>query len=168
MVIRPATPDDLVSVREVEIAAGSMFAAIGMTSDALDKPPDLAELREYVRDARLWVAVDDYGTPIGHIVMAIIDGNAHLEQVSVSPAHARAGIGHDLIEHAVTWARLRGLSAMTLTTYAEVPWNGPYYERLGFRAVPIAEWTPGLRIIREAEAAAGLDQWPCIVMSRAL
>jgi GNAT superfamily N-acetyltransferase len=168
MVIRPATPEDLVTVREVEIAAGSMFGEIGMTSDALDTPPELAELREYVRDERLWVAVDVEDLPVAHIVMAVIDGNAHLEQVSVSPDHARRGSGRDLIEHAVTWARLRGLSAMTRTTYADVPWNGPYYERLGFRRVDPAEWTPGLRMIRDAEAAAGLDQWPRVVMIRAL
>jgi hypothetical protein len=31
------------------------------------------------------------------------------------------------------WAQRHGLAALTLTTFTDVPWNMPYYERLGFR-----------------------------------
>ncbi len=37
-----------------------------------------------------------------------------------------------------------GLPALTLTTFAEVPWNAPYYEPCGFRRLAEAEITPGL------------------------
>jgi GNAT superfamily N-acetyltransferase len=97
-----------------------------------------------------------------------VDGAAHIEQVSVQPDDARRGIGRALIERAGEWARDRGLSALTLTTYVEVPWNGPYYERLGFRYLTAAEETPGLRAIRAHERAAGLDAWPRACMRRAL
>jgi hypothetical protein len=49
-----------------------------------------------------------------------------------------------------------------------VPWNGPYYRRLGFREVPPAEETPGLRRVRAHEAAIGLDRWPRLCMRRDL
>jgi hypothetical protein len=71
-----------------------------------------------------------------------------------------------LIEHAETWARDRGLAALTLTTYVEVPWNGPYYERLGFRYLTPDEETPGLRAIRDRERRSGLDAWPRACMRR--
>jgi hypothetical protein len=43
-----------------------------------------------------------------------------------------------------------------LTTFAEVPWNAPYYLRCGFEIVSESLLTPGLREIRRAEAAAAL------------
>jgi hypothetical protein len=65
-----------------------------------------------------------------------------------------------LIEQAESWARSHSLDALTLTTYREVPWNGPYYERLGFAYLTPEEETPGLRAIREHERRSGLDKWP--------
>jgi GNAT superfamily N-acetyltransferase len=168
MRIRLAGEDDVAAVRAVEVAAGAMFKAVGISSAALDTPPDLDELREYVLLERLWVAVDEQDRPVAHIAMAIVDGHAHLEQVSVEPSFGRRGIGRELIEHVSTWARAGGLYTMTLTTYAEVPWNAPYYQRLGFRRMREDEWTPGLRAIRDREIAAGLDEWPRVCMTRAL
>ena len=80
--------------------------------------------------------------------------------MSVHPRHARRGIGSGLIERAASWARGRGLRALTLTTYVEVPWNGPYYERLGFRYLAPVEETTGLRALRAHEREHGLDAWP--------
>jgi hypothetical protein len=57
---------------------------------------------------------------------------------------------------------------LTLTTFAEVPWNAPYYLRCGFRRLGVRELTPGLRAIREREAAHGLDRWPRVCMRRDL
>ena len=75
------------------------------------------------------------------------------------PDHARKGIGRALIELAVRWGRAHDLYALTLTTYVDVPWNGPYYERLGFSYLATDEETPGLRVIRDRERASGLDAW---------
>ncbi len=55
---------------------------------------------------------------------------------------------------------------MTLTTVTDIPWNRPYYVRLGFQVVPENEWTPGQRRIRKYEATLGLDKWPRVVMQR--
>ena len=73
-----------------------------------------------------------------------------------------------LIEHVAQWARQQGSPALTLTTFTEVAWNAPYYQRLGFRPLADAELTPGLRKIRAEEAAHGLDAWPRIGMRREL
>ena len=57
---------------------------------------------------------------------------------------------------------------MTLTTFRDVPWNGPYYERCGFRVVEPGELGPGLRRIRAAEVARGLDAEPRVAMRQDL
>jgi GNAT superfamily N-acetyltransferase len=154
-------------LREIERAAGEMFADIGMALVAQDEPLPARTLLEYVHAGRAWVhTVDD--RPVAYLVAGVVDGNAHLEQVSVHPGHARRGIGEALLGRMIEWARARRLPAVTLTTYTEVPWNGPYYERLGFRYLTEPETTPGLRAIREAEAAHGLDRWPRACMLREL
>jgi N-acetylglutamate synthase-like GNAT family acetyltransferase len=92
----------------------------------------------------------------------------HIEQLSVHRDCARRGVGRSLLEHAAGRASAAGLPALTLTTFSEVPWNAPYYERCGFRQLTGSELTPGLREIRRREAAHGLDGWPRVWMRRDL
>lgn len=157
--IRPATEQDLPALRDIERAAGRCFADLGMTAVAEDEPPSIETLREFAFAERAWVSTAG-DAPVAYLLADVVDGNAHLEQVSVHPDAAHRRVGRALIDHLLAWAGRRGYPAVTLTTYTEVPWNGPYYERCGFRYVPEAEETPGLREIRAAERAHGLDQWP--------
>jgi GNAT superfamily N-acetyltransferase len=122
----------------------------------------------YQSAGRAWVSVDDGDRPVAYLIAEVVDGDAHVEQVSVRPSHARRGLGSALIETLAEWAASRGLPALTLTTFTAVPWNAPYYERLGFRVLADAEIGDGLRAIRCAEAAHGLDAWPRVAMVRPL
>jgi N-acetylglutamate synthase-like GNAT family acetyltransferase len=97
-----------------------------------------------------------------------VDGCLHVEQLSTAPAAARRGLGRALLDHAAGLAKAGGVPALTLTTFADVPWNGPYYERCGFRVLADDELTPGLREIRAHEIAFGLDRWPRVCMRRDL
>ncbi|QIS24198.1 GNAT family N-acetyltransferase [Nocardia terpenica] len=139
-----------------------------MSSVAEDEPPSIEHLRAFAHDGRAWVIADETDIPIAYLILDVVDGNAHIEQVSVHPDHAGRRLGRDLIEYAAEWAVARGIPALTLTTFTEVPWNGPYYERLGFHRLPVAQETPGLRAARAAEAAHGLDAWPRACMRREL
>ena len=168
MLIRPARPADLASLRDIELAAGLAFRDIGMPDIADDDLPSVAELDEYRRGGLAWVAVDGGDRPVAYLIADRVDGNLHVEQVSVDPAHARRGIGRALIEHVADLARAEGVRSLTLTTFADVPWNAPYYERCGFRRLADDELTPGLRAIREWEAEHGLDRWPRTCMRRDL
>lgn len=44
---------------------------------------------------------------------------------------------------------------VTLITYADVPWNAPFYRRHGW--AESADLSPALRLLREHEQALGLD-----------
>jgi GNAT superfamily N-acetyltransferase len=168
VIIRVARPDELVRLIEIERAAGASFRSLGMDAVADDDPGSIGQLAPYAEDSRAFVAVDATDQPLGYLLLDIVDGAAHIEQVTVHPDHARRGIGRALIERAETWAHDRGLPGLTLTTYVEVPWNGPYYERLGFRYLTADEETPGLRSIRDHERQSGLDAWPRACMRRRL
>ncbi|MCB5908172.1 GNAT family N-acetyltransferase [Streptomyces pinistramenti] len=162
MIIRTATSAELPALRAVESAAGAPFRDLGMASVADDEPPSLAQFAASLAAGRLLVACED-GPPLAFLMWEPVDGATHIEQVSVAPRSARRGIGRALIDRA---ERDGGAAALTLTTFLEVPWNAPYYARIGFRLLDEAELTPGLRAIRAQEAALGLDRWPRGCMRR--
>ncbi|MFJ8667072.1 GNAT family N-acetyltransferase [Streptomyces sp. NPDC093600] len=170
MRIRVAAPAELLLLQDIERAAGEPFRSLGMAVIADDEPLPLDILDAYRRDGRAWVAVNTDDRPVGYLLTDTVDGAAHIEQVSVHPAAARRGIGRSLIEHLAAGAVRQGLAALTLTTFIEVPWNAPYYTRLGFRALDEADpgLTAGLRAIQRAEAAHGLATWPRVCMRREL
>ena len=163
--IRSAEEADVPLLRELERAAGRAFAPLGMDLVAEDEPPSPAVLRSSLAAGRAWVHLVG-STPVAYLIADVVDGCAHVEQVTVHPEHAGRRIGFGLIEHLAAWARGRGHPALTLTTFTEVHWNGPYYLRCGFRYLRDSEITPGLREIRAAEARAGLDAWPRACMRR--
>jgi N-acetylglutamate synthase-like GNAT family acetyltransferase len=162
--VRPAREDDLPALRSIERAAGRSFAALGMTLVAEDEPPPIEELRAYQRDGRAWVRTDRDDRAVAYLLADEVDGCAHLQQVTVHPDWAHRRLGQELLERLTAWATERHLPAITLTTFTDVPWNGPYYRRLGFRIVDDAQLTPGLRRIRRSEADRGLDAWPRAAM----
>ncbi|MGA5872948.1 GNAT family N-acetyltransferase [Streptomyces cinereoruber] len=170
MRIRAAAAADLPLLQDIERAAGEPFRALGMAAIADDDPPSPEALEAYRRAGRAWVAADAADRPVAYLLTDPVDGAAHIEQVSVHPDAARRGVGRALIEHLAAVAGKEGLTALTLTTFAEVPWNAPYYARLGFR--PLADSDPalteGLRAIARAEAAHGLAAWPRVCMRRDL
>ncbi|MFI8437771.1 GNAT family N-acetyltransferase [Streptomyces sp. NPDC079020] len=170
MRIRLARGSDLPLLQDIERAAGEPFRTLGMASIADDDPPPLDVLDGYRRAGRCWVATgalpeaDD--RPAGYLIADPVDGAFHIEQVSVDPAAARRGVGRALIEHLASWAAERQPVALTLTTFTDVPWNAPYYTRIGFRTLRESELTDGLRKIRAEEAEHGLDRWPRVCMRR--
>ncbi|MFB7557458.1 GNAT family N-acetyltransferase [Streptomyces brevispora] len=166
MRIRPARRSDLPLLQDIERAAGEPFRTVGMSLVADDEPPSLDVLDEYRRAGRAWVTVRADDRPLGYLVADPVDGAGHIEQVSVHPSAARRGLGSGLIGHAGSWAAAEGLGGLTLTTFSHVPWNAPYYARLGFRVLTESELTDGLRKIRAEEAEHGLDRWPRVCMRR--
>lgn len=165
--IRLARVDELPLLQDIERVAGD-WAAIGMQAVADDEPPSLDELIEYQCDGRIWVATGGDGRPIAYLMAQWVDGSVHIEQVSVHPAAAGRRIGRALIERAADYAREHDAPALTLCTFVDVPWNAPYYARIGFWPLRDEELTPGLRAIRGEEAAHGLDRWPRVAMRQDL
>lgn len=93
--------------------------------------------------------------PVGFARVDELDGQAHLEQLSVDPVAARRGLGRALVEAAANESRLRGFTAMTLCTFTDIAFNAPFYASCGFEEC----WSPGpgLAALRAYEAELGLD-----------
>lgn len=166
MNIRTAHRDELPVLQELELAAGVLFREIGMTDVAEHPPPAVEVFEEFRQAGQLWVSVDDADKPTGFVFVKLVDDGVHIEQVSVHPDQQGHGIGRELIEYVALWAAEQGIPALTLSTFRSVPWNAPYYARLGFTEIPAAELTPGLSEILAAETAFGLDPAERVFMRR--
>lgn len=106
---------------------------------------------------RLWVAlVDD--EPVGFALVESIGDEAVLAEIDVHPAHARQGLGRMLVAAVVSWAMAQRFAAISLTTFRDIPWNAPFYARLGFRTLDASELTPALQRTLDAEGARGLHE----------
>ncbi|MEE6390258.1 GNAT family N-acetyltransferase [Microbacterium paraoxydans] len=136
--IRHAMPHDHIALEEIERAADRLLVE---RFDAEAWPPPTTDAEREGAPGFVLVAapsspVDDeqvdHTPPIGFVQVLEVDDQAHLEQLSVHPEHGRQGIGRALVLAAQEEARRRGYSRLTLRTYADVPWNAPFYRRCGF------------------------------------
>jgi GNAT superfamily N-acetyltransferase len=165
---RPSRAEDGVVLRDIEWQAGEQFRTVGLDAVAEDEPASVEELAAYAALGRSWVVVDAADVPVGYVLVDIVEGNAHVEQVSVRPEMQGKGAGRLLIDRVRTWAIETGRPAISLTTFADVPWNRPLYEHLGFRVLDEHEVGPELRAVREIEATHGLDPSTRVCMLMAI
>jgi chromate reductase, NAD(P)H dehydrogenase (quinone) len=160
-----ARPEHLGEIPNIELAAARLLSGHAPES-VLGETTSDAVLQRAGREGRLWVALAG-NAPVGFAHVEIIDaGTAHLEEIDVLPAHGRRGLGTRLVTEVCKWAASAGYDSVTLTTFRDVPWNRAFYERLGFRVIPGAELSVGLRAIVEDETRRGLDPTRRVVMER--
>lgn len=95
--------------------------------------------------------------PVGFARLELVGGVPHLGQLSVDPAFGRRGLGTTLVRACCDWAARAGFAELTLTTFAQVPFNAPFYARLGFTVIDDAALPAGLARLRRREAEIGLD-----------
>ncbi len=157
--IRRARSRDLPKLSAIERQAGEPFREVGLDSVADAEPTAVEVLESALHRDRLWVA-DQGGEPVGFALLGEVDGERHLLELSVHPDHARMGLGTWLVDVVRDEARRMGHQALTLTTYRDVPWNGPFYRRLGFEPLEREDAGPELAKIRQREIDEGLDAQP--------
>lgn len=145
--VRPAEPADLPLLAEIDARADSLFRVAGLDLPAIPFPSD-----ELPGALAIFVAGRP---PVGFVRVDEVDGLAHVEALAVIPGRMRQGLGTALLDAACRWARGRGYPAITLITYADVPWNAPYYAARGFSES--SALTPELAELRAWEQAVGLD-----------
>jgi len=163
--LRAPTTAELPALRDIEQRAGRVFADVGLAFVADEAPPPVGALGEHLAAGTIWVAAID-GRPVAYATASEVDHEGHLDQVSVDPDYSRRGLGRELIELVCGWAAAQGFPAVTLTTYRDVPWNGPLYRRYGFEVLDDDELGSELKEIRAGERARGLDVQPRVAMRR--
>jgi len=151
--VRVASFEELAGLPRVEVAADALLA--GYLNVQLPSTPDLGGAVDILARAAAVLVVGS--PPVGFAQLDVVDGRAHLQQLAVDPIYGRRGLGTALVQACGMWAARHAFSELTLTTFAQVPFNAPFYSRLGFRVIDDAVLPPGLAVLRRQEAASGLD-----------
>lgn len=143
---------------DIEQAASELFPDHVLTSEARAHTVSVVQLEGACTEGRLWTAVTSTGLPVGFAIASRTSSHtACLQEIDVHPAHQHQGLGRQLIQCVIQWAQAHQLSCLTLTTFEHVPWNAPFYARLGFRKLAEDELTRELRECLQHERELGLQ-----------
>lgn len=132
--IRPALPDDAPLLPRIELSAAQVFRALDGLSWLADTVTMSVERhQQLIALSTCWVVVDADAQPQGFLSAERQGDALHIHEVSVAQSMQGQGWGRKLVETAMESARSTPLRSVTLTTFKHVPWNAPFYSRLGFK-----------------------------------
>lgn len=119
--------------------------------------------KNYVAIGTSWVAIqaEISSAPCGFLCAQAQGCALHIYEVSVAEHAQGRGIGKALVQHCCAEAKRRGYTNVTLTTFTTVPWNRPFYEKLGFSVLANTELPVFLRDILQTEEAHGFTVPRC-------
>ena len=164
--IRAAHPHEMRLLPQIENAADRRFARVGLQL-VVDMPGhSIAALEHGRRHGLLWVAVSPRGHVVGFALMELKRGIALIEQLSVLDRWQGCGFGSALLARCAATARALGHEPLYLTTYRDIAWNKPFYERRGFTEVPRGALNRTLRGVLLLEVSHGHPVWRRAVMKR--
>lgn len=153
MKIRLASRADIPVLPQIERSAGEAFRGTDQAWIADDIVAEADAYPQLIAAGGVWVAEDE-GNVTGFTSTETHDGAFHILELAVGHDQQRKGVGRALMDAALAHARSAGYSAATLTTFRSIPWNGPFYARLGFEILDAPP--PALAAILAEEAARGL------------
>ncbi len=169
-IVRLAQPGDVALLPSVERRAVRLFdgwlSATGLTAEILESVTSIEEFEDARVRGHLWVAVAETHGVVGFAQALVLDGLAHLDEIDVVPECGRRGIGSRLVEAVCEWAAQAGYPKVTLSTFKDVPFNAPFYARLGFTAVDPARLPPEHAQLVKKEHACGLRSELRVIMER--
>lgn len=161
--IRLARETDIPALAPIELAAARMLVGCAPESVLAETTEDL-RFAIAIRGGRLWVASTEKQV-VGFVLVEMLAVDLpHLEEIDVDPAHGRHGLGAALVRTACEWATASGYPLLTLTTFRAVPFNFPFYTRMGFAEMPRETLRPELAEVVAEEAHRGLDPGTRVVM----
>ena len=166
--IRSLRDGELNLLLAIEQAAGVLFRGTSEDWIVDDDGRGLDSYEAWRQTGHILVAVDEADVPVGFAAVGPLDGQGYLHEIDVHPEHGQRGLGRRLVEAACDWAREQGFTQIQLSTFRHIPWNAPFYARLGFRELADSELGPDLLAERRHEADAGLDMTKRMFMRREL
>lgn len=155
-VIREASIEDLPALEAVELRAAQRFDFEMVVAGLGKRTIPMHELEAAQAAKTLWVATNLAQEVVGFLLAEKLDKNLHVAEMSVVPSHGGQGIGAALLEAVSRHAHETGCPRVTLTTFATVPWNAPFYLKHGFRAMAESEIGVGLDARIQHEKSLGL------------
>lgn len=154
--IRLAQPQDIAQLMAVEHSAAQLFRQQPAWRFIAEGPVMSADRHaDFIQRQHEWLAESTAGEVAGFIAVVPQSQDWHIAELSVGANWQRQGIGRRLLIEVAAQAALLGAQRLTLTTFIDVPWNAPYYRRLGFMPIAAERLSPSLRAGLAEEVAQG-------------
>ncbi len=144
-----------------------MFPETDLPGSLRYKVTPVSCLKDAIARGRLWVALCE-DSPVGFAVASVVDGAAYLDELGVIPEFTRRGIGTMLVSAVIDWATIEKYSCLALITFSHLPWNAPFYEKIGFHKMDIKEHGREMACLIKEEGRIGLDVTRRVAMYRDL
>lgn len=146
--------DEVDRLIEINLAADQLFAGTGLVENVdLTSHIPAEVFAQGLRDRDVFMARDiESGEAVGFTLTSERGGTLYLDQISVVPDHGQKGLGRALMARIETDAKDRNLRTVTLSTFREVQWNGPFYRSLGYREIKPARITDWMKELESLQA----------------
>ncbi|UVM69458.1 GNAT family N-acetyltransferase [Pseudomonas sp. B21-009] len=155
--LRLARVEDAQLLPAVERSAARFFAdQPGLEWIATGPVMSSDEHRQFIDQGHEWVLADADDVPQGFLCAQPAGRDLFIHELSVAQSAQGQGYGRRLIGAAADWAREHGFEALSLTTFACVPWNAPFYARLGFETLAEQQLSQALHQQLNREQLQGL------------
>ena len=158
--IRPARDSDAALLSAVERSAARRFQMVpGLEWVATGSVLGEAVHLRCIRAGTCWVAVDEPDFPVGFLsAEAAAERELHIHEMAVDEAFQGYGIGRALLGVAIGWAAAHRFATLTLTTFHDVPWNAPFYSRIGFEVLGASDLNERLSALLRKEIEGGFAE----------
>ncbi|GFF39777.1 acetyltransferase PA2271 [Aspergillus lentulus] len=156
--IRLAVEEDIPQLNTIETSAAQLFRTVNLAWIADSPPLDPVTLRSMIAQQNVWVAVTADNTAVGFIAVQGLDGMLYIAEMDVHEDWQRRGIARMLLKEVEGQAREGGYEYVSLTTYRDLRFNGPFYARMGFEEVDVDIAGEGHARELEEQARGGHDR----------
>ena len=138
--VRVASKSDIDHIWAIDSSATKKFASIPALADFAASESSPEKFQGWLEHGGRVYLVEDPTNhrPVGFIAAHEADQVLHILEIGVHEDHQRGGVGALLLEAVLQWAREMArerrseVARVALTTYPDVPWNGPWYQKHGF------------------------------------
>ncbi|GAA5104228.1 GNAT family N-acetyltransferase [Wohlfahrtiimonas larvae] len=166
--IREARSGDVEYLPEIERSAAQIFKQNQELAWLADHDVQPASLHQnYIQARNSWVAVHD-DIPVGFINGVEYNKTFHICELSVTEAWQSQGVGRALLQAVEQIMQERGITIITLTTFKDIPWNAPFYERQGYEKLEDEALSIFLTDILDEEIESGFEPHSRCAMQKQL
>lgn len=164
--IEPTTRNEISALQDIELRAGALFRGTGLLPEGGET--SVAETAQHVTainaDLSFTAHIDE--SPVGFVMGWLQPDSAYLAELSVDPDFGQRGIGRALVERFCEAAWAQSARCVTLSTFRDVPWNAPFYAKLGFGEIARTNYTDWMHVYEGNQTRGGLDIAKRLFMKR--